>query len=156
MDIILRREEILNLYKQGMTQVEISKTLNVAQATVNRDLNILEKERGVTIRKKIIKDYKEKIIELYNLDYNYVDIAKELELQQNTVNSYLSSYKRLGYIKDKNKAVKRKLTQAEVDNILYLYFNTPYNYSDIANLASVSVSSVTYHINKFKNNKEAV
>lgn len=98
-DIVLRKNDkskyykFIELYNKGYKRREIGKELDIQPSTASRYLSKAKKENPELLTRDTIRYHQDiinKVIDLYNKDYKYSDIANELGLAINTV-AYLIS-----------------------------------------------------------------
>ena len=85
--------KFIELYNKGCSRREIGKELDVQPSTASRYLSKAKKENPELLTRDTIRYHQDiinKVVDLYNKDYKYSDIANELGLAINTV-AYLIS-----------------------------------------------------------------
>ena len=149
----LKKEKTLELYDKGIKIVEIAESLEISTSTVSRYIKELKEEGKIQKRKKVKnrrknskkEENREKILELYNLELKYGEIADRLDISVSTVNRSIKELKKGGKIQ-KRKNLKR---QENKERTLELY-NLGLQYEEITEILGVSIRTVNQYIKELK------
>lgn len=126
-------EEIINLYKSGLTRIQISKIKNISRHTVG----VILKENNVQKDSKISI---QEIINLYNTGLSCKQIEKTAELSSDIIRKILKE----NNITLRSNSKKSKLNEEEIRDL----YEKGKSIKEISKLAGVSVNSIRYKIKK--------
>lgn len=147
-DIVLRKNDkskyykFIELYNKGYSRREISKELNIKPSAVGNYLFKAKKENPELLTRNAARYHQntiDKVIDLYNKDYKYSDIANELGLTINAV-AYLLSEARLNQPESftRHKPITNNRYRVYAEKI-----NEGYSISETAALFGVSRQAVS-------------
>lgn len=147
-DIVLRKNDkskyykFIELYNKGYSRREISKELNIKPSAVGNYLFKAKKENPELLTRNAARYHQntiDKVIDLYNKDYKYSDIANELDLTINAV-AYLLSEARLNQPESftRHKPITNNTYRVYAEKI-----NEGYSISETAALFGVSRQAVS-------------
>lgn len=130
------KQEIIRMYLNGSTQMEISTQLNIAYATVHRHIS-LSTRQGVIAPIRRARDHIQTILQYYKSGMSAVAISEKLKISKHTVFKYLKKNK----VKTNNKPNVR-LSKEKVDAIFKLHRE---NISIRAIAKSLNISSISVY-----------